>query len=181
MKKRPVYSDDLYSALHGPTATNSTILYETSRVGKKWQRKIEPNEMWDQWKNLYVLYLFHGDRWCVMGEKETKSDDLLFDKTENALNKAYPFQNDIYKNSKDVYVCARDCARSAIEDNDIKDIVWTDRHPQILYARDAIAAANNQSTSAATHSVRYNVPQPQYPGLRELLGRSTKRPRLNKE
>ena len=92
MKERPEYSHPLCSALQGPTANDSELMWP-SFVRNENELKLTTTKhgknLLDEWKSPTSLYLYHDKRYCVSRENDDKSDVCLF-----SSDNASQFQND---------------------------------------------------------------------------------------
>ena len=79
-KERPETSNPLYSALHGPVGNNTWVRYEHILVNNCWRKRV-PDQCSNEWlyqrENEEVLYLYHGSRWCVSRENDTRGRALF--------------------------------------------------------------------------------------------------------
>ena len=84
--------DPLYSALHGPTATNSYCVCVDVPNPQTKHSKQRNYTAKHQLKNTSSLYLYHGKRFCVGRENEDDSDASLFHSTKDASLGMYDHQ-----------------------------------------------------------------------------------------
>ena len=95
-KERPEIWNPLYSALHGPAGNEQDMCYYFDKKMRK--RVTVCDEVLKYCKKPNVLYLYHGERYCV--EKENKTDnanDKLFDDSKDASTVLYPDHKLTYK------------------------------------------------------------------------------------
>ena len=104
--ERPHHSKHIYSALHGPVANNSDIKWQDFRVVGNWYLNdgniFRNNVMLNQWKKDNVLYLYHGERYCVKREYEAGADVGLFHDVHDASLMRHPHQDEDYERTTKV-------------------------------------------------------------------------------
>ena len=91
--ERPEPSNPLYSALHGPTANDSELIWKFHyNFANRKKKMLENPEVLQRWTSDALLYLYHHKRYCVNIEDEDEDDDSLFNEEKDASKMMYPRQ-----------------------------------------------------------------------------------------
>ena len=93
-RERPDVANPLHSALHGPVGNNSWVRYEHELVNNQWRKRTP--DLHSHWFPGCgkALYLYHGARWCVSGETDTRGRSL-FHHLEDASEMNYDFHSEL--------------------------------------------------------------------------------------